>query len=74
MNAPLIVEDLLRSLQRRYGKAEGFGRSRLFRLGASFSCSVNYSKVLPGPRYFFGVSREVVDPDFQYPKTDDQQK
>lgn len=70
MNAPLIVEDLIRSLQRRYGKAEGFGRSRLFKLGQSFSCSINYSKALPGPRYFFGVSREVVDPSFQYPKTD----
>ncbi len=70
MNAPLIVEDLVRSLQRRYGKAESFGRSRLFTFGSSFSCSVNYSKTLPGPRYFFGVSREVVDPDFQYPTTD----
>src|SRR6266852_1060380 len=70
MNAPLIVEDLMRSLQRRYGKAESFGRSRLFRLGQSFSCSINYSKALPGPRYFFGVSREVVDPDFDYPKTE----
>ena len=69
MNAPLIVEDLIRSLQRRYGKAESFGRSRLFKLGESFSCSINYSKALPGPRYFFGVSREVVDPSFQYPKT-----
>ena len=70
MNAPLIVEDSIRSLQRRYGKAVGFGRSRLFKFGNSFSCSINYSKMLPGPRYFFGVSREVVDPTIHYPDTD----
>src|SRR2546426_5404661 len=69
MNAPLIVQDLVASLQRRYGKAAPFGRSRLFTFGSSFSCSINYSKLLGGHRFFFGVSAEVVDPGFLFPQT-----
>src|SRR6266496_4908694 len=69
MNAPLIVQDLINSLQRRYGKCEPFGRSRLLKFGSSLSCSINYSKLLGGHRYFFGVSREVVDASFSYPQT-----
>lgn len=69
MNAPLIVQDLVASFQRRYGKAESFGRSRLYKFGSSFSCSINYSKLLGGHRFFFGVSGEVVDADFAFPQT-----
>lgn len=69
MNAPLIVQDLILSLQRRYGKCEPFGRSRLFKFGSAFTCSINYSKLLGGNRFFFGVSREVVDVSFSFPQT-----
>ena len=69
MNAPLIVQDLVASLQRRYGKSESFGRSRLFKFGSAFACSINYSKLLGGHRFFFGVSAEVVDPGFSFPQT-----
>ena len=69
MNAPLIVQDLVALLQRRYGKAVRFGRSRLYQFDASFSCSMNYSKLLSGHRFFFGVSAEVVDSDFAFPQT-----
>ncbi len=69
MNAPLIVQDLVASLQRRYGKCESFGRSRLFKFASSFACSINYSKLLGGHRFFFGVSREVVDAGFSFPQT-----
>src|SRR3989442_13640856 len=69
MNAPLIVQALVNSLQRRYGKCEPLGRSRLLKFGLSLSCSINYSKLLGGHRYFFGVSREVVDASFPYPQT-----
>lgn len=69
MNAPLIVQDLVASLQRRYGKSESFGRSRLFRFGSSFACSINYSKLLGGHRFFFGVSAEVLDSGFSFPQT-----
>ncbi len=69
MNAPLIVQDVVASLQRRYGKSEPFGRSRLLKFGSSFACSINYSKLLGGHRFFFGVSAEVVDSSFPFPQT-----
>jgi|ERR1051326_225324 hypothetical protein len=69
MNAPLIVQDLVALLQRRYGKREPFGRSRLYKFGSSFCCSINYSKLLSGHRFFFGVSGEVVDSNFAFPQT-----
>lgn len=69
MSSPLIVQDLVASLQRRYGKCEPFGRSRLFKFGSAFACSINYSKLLGGHRFFFGVSGEVSDASFSFPET-----
>ncbi len=69
MSVPITVEDLVASLQRRFGKAQSFGRSRLLRFGNQLACSINYSKLLGGHKFFFGVSREVVDSAFHYPQT-----
>lgn len=69
MNAPLIVQQIVVNLQRRYGKATVVGKSRIFKFGSAFACSVNYSKLLGGHKYFFGLSREVVNPNFAYPET-----
>lgn len=69
MNAPLAVEDTVALLSRRYGMAEPFGRSRILRFGSSLVCSINYSKLLSGHKYFFGLSQEVVDPGCSYPPT-----
>lgn len=69
MNAPLIVQQIVATLQRRYGKATVVGKSRIFKFGSAFACSVNYSKLLGGHKYFFGLSREVVNPNFAYPET-----
>jgi hypothetical protein len=69
MNTPLIVEEVVASLSRRYGKFQTFGRSRMFAFGSSLGCSINYSKLLGGHKYFFGVSREVVDPAYKFPET-----
>ena len=68
MNAPLIVQDVVSLLATRYGRAEQFGRSRLFKFGSSLACSINYSKLL-GHKYFFGLSSEVVEPSCKYPVT-----
>src|SRR5207244_280098 len=46
-----------------------FGRSRLFKFGSALACSINYSKLLGGHRFFFGVSPEVVDALFAFPQT-----
>lgn len=69
MNAPLAVEDIVAHLSSRYGKAEPFGRSRILRFGSSLVCSINYSKLLSGHKYFFGLSKEVVAPRCPYPET-----
>lgn len=69
MNAAIAVEDVVRVLRRRYGKERLIGRSqRLWAFGDALSCSINYSKLLQGHHYFFGLSREVTDSDFSYPK------
>ena len=69
MNAPILVENVVTLLQRRYGSAVPFGRSRLFKFGSTIACSINYSKLLGGHKYFFGLSKEVVDPSYTYPET-----
>jgi hypothetical protein len=71
MSASLVVDEVVGLLQRRYGKPVQVGRSnRLWTFGKSLSCSVNYSKLLRGHRFFFGLSQEVADKDFAYPETE----
>jgi hypothetical protein len=70
MSTPIIVEDVVTLLQSRYGKAEPFGQSRLYKFGSALSCSINYSKLIGGHKYFFGLSKEVVDPNNAYPETE----
>src|SRR6266487_432252 len=68
-NAPIFVDDVVRALQKRYGKPTAFGKSRLLQFGDAITCSINYSKRLRGEKYFFGLATEVVDPRFRYPQT-----
>jgi hypothetical protein len=68
-NAPLLVDDTVRDLQKRYGKPTAFGKSRLYQFGDSLTCSVNYSKRLRGDKYFFGLAQEVVNRAYKYPTT-----
>jgi hypothetical protein len=68
-NAPLLVEDAIELLRKRYAKPVAFGRSRLLRFGNALTCSINYSKKLRGDKYFFGLAKEVVDPRVKYPET-----
>jgi len=68
-NAPILVDDTIRALQKRYGKAAAFGKSRLYQFGDALTCSINYSKRLRGEKYFFGLAQEVSDSRFEYPPT-----
>jgi hypothetical protein len=70
MSASVVVGDVMSFLQRRYGQATQSGKSRLFTFGSALTCSINYSKLLGGHKYFFGVAKEVADPEFVYPKTE----
>lgn len=68
-HTPLLVEDTIALLRKRYGKSVAFGRSRLLQFGNALTCSINYSKQLRSDRFFFGLAKEVVDPKFIYPRT-----
>jgi hypothetical protein len=68
-NAPVLVEDAISLLSKRYGKPVPFGRSRLLQFGTALTCSINYSKKLRGDKFFFGLAKEAVDPKFTYPET-----
>src|SRR6266436_113669 len=71
MNASLILEEVAHRLQKRYGKPVQLGRSgRLWNFGKALNCSINYSKLLRGEKFFFGLSQEVADKNFTYPPTD----
>lgn len=70
MSFSAVVDELVELLRRRYGKRQQAGRSnRLWKFGAALTCSINYSKELRGPRFFFGLSQEVVSKDYAYPET-----
>lgn len=68
-NAPVLVEDAINLLRKRYGRPTPFGKSRLLQFGTALTCSINYSKKLRGDKYFFGLAKEVVDPNYGYPAT-----
>jgi hypothetical protein len=68
-SAPHFVDDVVRELRRRYGKATAFGKSRLYQFGEALTCSINYSKRLRGEKFFFGLAQEVVDLRSSYPET-----
>jgi len=71
MTTPFCVEQVLASLERRYGRRNQVGKSaRLWSFGGRLTCSINYSKLLRGPKYFFGLSKEVADKRFAYPATE----
>ncbi|MBI3320417.1 MAG: hypothetical protein HYZ89_07535 [Candidatus Omnitrophica bacterium] len=70
MSSFAVIDELIQLLQRRYGKRLQAGRSsRLWKFGTALTCSMNYSKELRGPKFFFGLSQEVVSRDFAYPET-----
>ena len=64
-----IIESVMASLEPRYGKASKVGRCRLMKFGASLTCSINYSKLLSGQKFFYGLKGEVIDEKFKYPDT-----
>ncbi len=70
MNLHDAVEELISKLKRRFGSISQCGKSRIYQFGNQITCSINYSKLLRGEKYFFGLSKEVVDPSFNYPITE----
>lgn len=65
----LIVENLIESLSRRFGKARQHGKARILTFGKAFTCSINYSKLLGGHKYFYAVPEMMLDPAATFPAT-----
>lgn len=63
------VAELANQLRRKYGPRKSIGRSRLYQFGSAMTCSINYSKFL-GNKYFFGLARDVADPENPFPPTE----
>lgn len=62
MSAELIVEKLVTKLSRRFGTARQLGRGRVLAFGDELLCSISYSKVLRGEKFFYAVPRELLTP------------
>src|SRR5437588_12114985 len=69
MSAEIVINDVIRRLTRRYGTAKLHGRARIITFGDSLTCSINYSKVLRGGKYFFGLPPQILDPSERMPET-----
>lgn len=69
MNEPAVINEVLASLESRYGKPDRVGRARLLKFGNSLTCSTNYSKMLKGERFFYAIPREAIKETFAYPST-----
>jgi hypothetical protein len=69
MSAGLITDELITHLTRRFGNPEQVGKARIFRFGSALTCSINYSKLLRGNKYFFGLPAAVVELGHAFPDT-----
>jgi hypothetical protein len=68
MNAGIITQDVIASLARRFGAARQLGKGSVFAFGDALICSVNYSKLLGGHKYFYAVPRQVLEPSTPLPE------
>ncbi len=69
MNASVITDDVVSTLGRRFGKARPIGQGRVLTFGTSFACSINYSKLLGGHKFFFAVPNGILQPREKFPAT-----
>jgi hypothetical protein len=69
MSADIIIEDVTKQLAGRYGTARQEGRARIITFGTALTCSINYSKLLHGNKYFFGLPTAIIDPERGAPRT-----
>lgn len=69
MNESAAVRSLISRLRASYGPATPIGRSRIYNFGQVFACSINYSKLLRGQKFFFGLAKDVPNAECHFPKT-----
>ena len=61
MCADLILEEVVAQLTRRFGAPRHSAKARILTFGSAFTCSINYSKLLHGNKYFFGLPAAFLD-------------
>lgn len=69
MSESFAVQELLKLLGKKYGQPQRVGKSRIFTFGDAITCSINYSKMLGGHKFFFGLAKDVPNPCYAYPET-----
>jgi hypothetical protein len=69
MNAETITNDVVRDLVRRHGKVQKQAKARVVSFGSDMVCSLNYSRLLRGNKYFFGLPDAIVNAKSQFPQT-----
>jgi hypothetical protein len=69
MNAETITNDVARNLARQYGKVQQQAKARVVSFGSEMICSLNYSKLLRGNKYFFGLPDAIINPRSKFPQT-----
>ena len=69
-NRAIIVQDVIDLLARRYGAPRQFGKAQVFTFGSSLTCSINYSKLLRGQKFFYAIPSDVLNDDKSFPKTE----
>src|SRR5207244_529230 len=66
----LITQDLLCWLQERFGRARQVSKGRVFTFGTALTCSINYSKLLGGHKYFYAIPQDMLNPSRTFPETE----
>ena len=69
ISADLIIEDVIARITGLFGKPRRERKARIVTFGSSLTCSLNYSKLLRGDKYFFGILPVMADPRTVFPQT-----
>jgi hypothetical protein len=67
--AEIIIEDVAAILGHRFGRPQRLGNARIITFGNALTCSVNYSKLLHGNKYFFGLPPGILTSTSGLPET-----
>src|SRR5437667_9472453 len=70
MTTNLITQDLLSWLQERFGRARQVSKGRVFTFGSALTCSINYSKLLGGHKYFYAIPQDMLNTAQAFPQTE----
>lgn len=68
-SAEILIDDMIAKLARRFGPPQRFVNARIIAFGSALVCSINYSKLLHGNKYFFGLPAAILDVNQTLPQT-----